>query len=192
MGWDLWNEPDNPSRHYRSVEREDKLQLVADLLPQVFRWARSVDARQPLTSGVWHGEWSDPRRRTTISSIQLDNSDVISFHSYAEPATFERRIAELVPEGRPILCTEYMARPRGSTIQGILPIARRHNVGAFNWGFVAGKTQTYFPWDSWDHPYAHMPKVWFHDLLWDDGRPFQEGEIQTIRRLSGLALHQGP
>ncbi|MFZ1176518.1 MAG: 1,4-beta-xylanase, partial [Mycobacterium sp.] len=171
LGWDLWNEPDNPSRYYLSVERKDKEELVADLLPQVFEWARSVDPCQPLTSGVWHGEWADPGRRSIISGIQLDNSDVITFHSYAEPPDFENRIAELAPLGRPILCTEYMARPLGSTVEGILPIAKRYNVGAFNWGLVAGKTQTYFPWDSWEHPSPAMPKEWFHDLLGPDGRP---------------------
>lgn len=125
LGWDLWNEPDNPADTYASVERKDKLDLVANLLPQVFEWARLVDPRQPLTSGVWHGEWADPARRSVIAGIQLDNSDVITFHCYGEPAVFERRIAELVPLGRPILCTEYMARPLGSTVQNILPIAKR-------------------------------------------------------------------
>jgi hypothetical protein len=185
LGWDLWNEPDNPARQYRDVERPDKLERVTELLPQVFAWARSVDARQPLTSGVWDGEWADPARRSAISAIQLDNSDVITFHCYDGPANFESRIAELAPQGRPILCTEYMARSLGSTIDGILPIARRHNVGAVNWGLVAGKTQTYFPWDSWDHPYTTIPKPWFHDLLRPDGRPYQGSEIQTIRTLSG-------
>jgi hypothetical protein len=184
LGWDLWNEPDNPAKQYRNVERSDKLELVADLLPQVFSWARSVDPRQPLTSGVWDGEWGDPASRSTIAGIQLANSDVITFHCYAEPATFESRVAELAPQGRPMLCTEYMARPMGSTIGEVLPIAKRHNVGAINWGLVAGKTQTYFPWDSWDHPYAAVPKVWFHDLLRPDGTPFQGNESQTIRRLS--------
>jgi hypothetical protein len=187
LGWDLWNEPDNPSRVYRSVERKDKLQLVAELLPQVFRWARSVDPDQPLTSGVWQGNWGDPQSRSAISAIQLDNSDVITFHSYANPAGFEDRINELAPLGRPILCTEYMARSQGSTILGILPIARQRNVGAFNWGLVAGKTQTYFPWDSWDHPYAAPPKVWFHDLLLPDGRPYRDNEIETIRKLASGA-----
>ncbi|OBI43690.1 1,4-beta-xylanase [Mycobacterium kyorinense] len=184
LGWDLWNEPDNPANQYRSVERSDKLELVADLLPQVFGWARAVEPSQPLTSGVWDGEWGDPARRSTISSIQLDNSDVITFHSYAKPATFASRIGELAPLGRPMLCTEYMARTQGSTVEGILPIAKQHNVGAFNWGLVAGKTQTYFPWDSWNHPYTSIPKVWFHDLLRPDGQPFQGSEIQTIRTLS--------
>jgi hypothetical protein len=189
LGWDVWNEPDNPSDAYRSVERKDKTDLVANLLPQVFEWARLVDPCQPLTSGVWHGEWADPGRRSVISGIQLDNSDVITFHSYAGPAEFEKRIAELVPQGRPILCTEYMARPLGSTVADILPIAKRGNVGAFNWGLVAGKTQTYFPWDSWEHPDPAMPKEWFHDLLGPDGRPFRDNEIQTILELSDLAMH---
>jgi hypothetical protein len=184
LGWDLWNEPDNPANRYRNVERPDKLERVANLLPQVFSWARSVDPRQPLTSGVWDGEWADPASRSTIAGIQLANSDVVTFHCYAEPADFKSRIAELAPQGRPILCTEYMARPMGSTIESILPIAKQHNVGAINWGLVAGKTQTYFPWDSWDHPYAAVPKVWFHDLLRPDGTPFQGNESQTIRTLS--------
>ncbi len=190
LGWDLWNEPDNPSRYYRTVDRPDKLDRVADLLPQVFDWARTVGPSQPLTSAVWDGEWADPARRSVIAGIQLDNSDILTFHSYDRPSDFEGRIAELAPQGRPILCTEYMARPLGSTVQGILPIAKRYNVGAYNWGLVAGKTQTYFPWDSWEHPYPGMPDVWFHDLLGPDGRPFRDAELETIRELSGLALHR--
>jgi hypothetical protein len=184
LGWDVWNEPDNPAPQYARVERADKLDRVADLLPQVFSWARSVDARQPLTSGVWDGEWADPSSRTTIQNIQLTNSDVISFHSYAGPSAFESRINQLTPHGRPILCTEYMARPQGSTVESILPIAKQHNVGAINWGLVAGKTQTYFPWDSWNHPYSAVPKVWFHDLLRPDGTAFDNTESQTIRSMS--------
>jgi hypothetical protein len=185
LGWDLWNEPDNPAKVYSRVERKDKQARVAELLPQVFLWARSVEPSQPLTSGVWRGDWGEPAGRSTISATQLDNADVITFHCYAEPAAFESRIAELAPLGRPIICTEYMARPRGSTVESILPVAKRHNVGAFNWGLVAGKTQTYFPWDSWDHPYTAPPKVWFHDLLLPDGRPYRDSEIQAIRGLTG-------
>ncbi|MGV9800470.1 1,4-beta-xylanase [Mycobacterium sp. NPDC003449] len=185
LGWDLWNEPDNPASVYRNVEREDKVERVADLLPEVFQWARSVDPIQPLTSAVWEGEWADPGRRTEIASIQLANSDVITFHSYANPRDFEARIAELAPLGRPIMCTEYLARTEGSTIEGILPVARRHNVGAYCWGLVAGKTQTYLPWDSWEHPSPEPPKVWFHDLYHGDGRPFHGTELQTVRDLTG-------
>lgn len=185
LGWDLWNEPDNPADAYRAVERRDKVDLVADLLPQVFQWARSVDPIQPLTSGVWDGEWGDPRRRNTINRIQLDLSDVITFHSYAEPKGFEARLEELTPMGRPMLCTEYMARTLDSTVESILPITKRRNVGAYTWGFVAGKTQTYLPWESWDRPVLE-PKVWFHDLLNTDGSPYRAAEVNTIRELTGM------
>lgn len=180
LGWDLWNEPDNPAREYRGVERPDKLDRVADLLPQVFQWARSIDARQPLTSGVWEGS----RPGSSIVNTQLNNSDVITFHSYDKPGTFADRIAELTT-GRPMLCTEYLARTRGSTIDGVLPIMKRHNVGAINWGLVAGKTQTYLPWDSWDHPYTTPPEVWFHDLIQPSGAAYRNIEIMTISDLTG-------
>ena len=185
VGWDLWNEPDNPARQYRKVERKDKQERVAELLPEVFNWARTVDPVQPLTSGVWHGSWGDRSARSTIAGIQLDNSDVITFHNYGKPADFEARIDELTPLGRPIICTEYLARDAGNTVEAILPIAKRHNVGAYNWGLVAGKTQTYLPWDSWDEPYKTVPKVWFHDLLRPDGQPFRASEVDTIRKLTG-------
>lgn len=185
LGWDLWNEPDNPAANYREVERQDKVALVEELLPQVFGWARSVNPVQPLTSGVWDGPWADPLARSRMATLQLDLSDVVTFHSYDHPEGFEARIGELAPMGRPILCTEYLARGEGSTIEGVLPIAKRHNVGAYNWGLVAGKTQTYLPWDSWDRPYKAPPRVWFHDLFHADGRPYRDGEIRTIRKLTG-------
>lgn len=185
LAWDVWNEPDNPARAYRKVERKDKQERVADLLSLVFGWARSVDPSQPLTSAVWQGEWGNPQRRSMIANIQLDNSDVITFHSYDKPAAFEARIAELSPLGRPIICTEYLARTLGNTVEAILPIAKRYNVGAINWGFVAGKTQTYLPWDSWDHPYPTAPETWFQDLVKPDGKPYRDSEIQTISDLSG-------
>ncbi|MGV0810551.1 1,4-beta-xylanase [Mycolicibacterium boenickei] len=185
LGWDLWNEPDNPAATYREVERQDKVKLIEGLLPQVFGWARSVNPVQPLTSGVWDGPWADPKQRSAMATIQLDHSDVVTFHSYDDPVGFEARIGELAPMGRPILCTEYLARGEGSTIEGVLPIAKRHNVGAYTWGLVAGKTQTYLPWDSWDRPYRNPPREWFHDLFHSDGRPYRDGEIRTIRKLTG-------
>lgn len=183
LGWDLWNEPDNPSRTFKKWENPDKLQLVADLLPQVFQWARSVAPAQPLTSGVWQGSWG-AGARSTIAGIQLDNSDVITFHCYDKPAGFEARIAELSPIGRPIICTEYLARPLGSTVEDILPIAKSRNVGAYNWGFIAGKAQTYLPWDSWKKPNPNEPDVWFSDLLRPDGTAYQASDIQTIHALA--------
>jgi hypothetical protein len=185
LGWDVWNEPDNPARDYRKVEHQDKQKLVAAFLPHVFGWTRAVNPVQPLTSGVWQGHWRDPGQRSAICDVQLEHSDVISFHSYGDPDEFESRIDELAPLGRPILCTEYLARGLGSTVEGILPVAKRRNVGAYNWGFIAGRTQTYLPWDSWKRPYPSPPKTWFSDLLYPDGRPHDDDEIRVIRQLAG-------
>ena len=186
LGWDVWNEPDNPAKDYSKVEHQDKMELVAAFLPHVFQWVRAVNPVQPLTSGVWQGHWRDPGSRSKIASLQLEHSDIISFHSYAEPAEFDSRIDELTPLGRPIICTEYLARNLGSTVEGILPIAKRRNVGAYNWGFVAGRTQTYLPWDSWQEPYTEIPTRWFSDLIHPDGRAHDDNEIRFIQKLTGV------
>jgi hypothetical protein len=61
LAWDLWNEPDNTNNgSYAKLEPVNKKQLVLALLPKVFEWARAVDPLQPLTSGVWQGDWSAP------------------------------------------------------------------------------------------------------------------------------------
>jgi len=183
LGWDVWNEPDNLNDGAYH-DPKDKIQRVALLLPRVFEWARSAHPHQPLTSGVWKGAWT-PAKLEPIAKIQIDNSDIITFHSYEPPVEFEHRIEELRPYNRPIICTEYMARPRGSTFEAILPIAKRMDVGAINWGFVQGKTQTNLPWDSWQHPYVeHPPDVWFHDIFYPDGRPYRQPEVDLIRRLT--------
>lgn len=189
LAWDLWNEPDNTNgSSYGSQEPADKVQLVLKLLPQVFAWARSQDATQPLTSGVWHGDWSDLSRMDPMSREQIENSDVISFHNYEPPQGFLMHLKWLQHYGRPIICTEYMARPTGSTFPAILPICKQNKVGAINWGFVQGKSQTNLPWDSWQHPYvSHEPKEWFHDIFRPDGTPYRPEEVSFIRKMTGAS-----
>jgi hypothetical protein len=186
LGWDVWNEPDNTNQgSYSEVEPKNKVALVVALLPKVFRWAREAHPTQPLTSGVWKGKWSSPERLDATEKIQIELSDVISFHSYDQPEEFEKRIAWLLPYGRPILCTEYMARGNGSTFQGSLPIAKKYRVAAINWGLVAGKTQTYLPWDSWKQPYTDRePAMWFHEIFRADGTPYRQEEVDLIRAIT--------
>ena len=188
--WDVWNEPDNDNASsYASAELPNKTQLVLALLPKVFAWAREAGATQPLTAGVWKGDWSSPEKLTAVEKLQLDQSDVISFHNYAPPEDFQKNVQWLEPYGRPILCTEYMARPTGSTFEAILPVAKRDHVAAINWGFVAGKSQTYLPWDSWQKPYVNSPpKVWFHDIFRTDGTPYNQQEVDFLRQ-SLFAAH---
>ena len=190
LAWDLWNEPDNLNdSSYKNMEPKNKAQLVLALLPKVFAWARAVDPLQPLTSGVWKGDWSSPDKLDAIQKIQLNESDVTSFHNYDGPAEFEKRILWLQAWKRPILCTEYMARPRGSTFQAILPVAKKYNVAAINWGFVNGKSQTNLPWDSWQKPYTDRePAVWFHDIFQKDGTPYRQEEVDFIRQITGYGV----
>ena len=185
LGWDIWNEPDNGNGN-KPGEAPHKADLVAGLLPKAFAWARSVHPAQPLTSGVWDGNWTDPTKMSAVAKIQLAESDIVSFHNYGWPEEFEARIQSLQPLGRPILCTEYMARGAGSTFDGSLPIAKKYHVAAINWGLVAGKTQTYLPWDSWQKPYVlSKPTVWFHEVFRQDGAPYRQAEVDLIRRLTG-------
>ncbi len=192
LGWDVWNEPSNTNGGaYGRVELKDKQKRVLELLPKVFDWARAVHPSQPLTSGLWEGEdWSSPEKLDPIGRVQLEQSDVLSFHNYSWPEDFEQRVRTLEGYHRPILCTEFMARPVGSTFDAILPIARQHHIAAINWGFVAGKSQTYLPWDSWEKPYVlQPPPVWFHEVLYPDGRPYRDREAQVIREMTGRAAH---
>ena len=187
--WDIWNEPDNPGGgSFLDEQLDDEQRRIAELLPRAFAWARQAGATQPLTSGVWIGpDWSPSSRTLTrIQQAQLAESDVITFHNYDWPEQFEDRVRQLRPYGRPIICSEWMARGNGSTVDAILPVARRENVGMINWGLVDGETQTRFPWDSWERPYVmQQPTVWFHDLMHRDGRPYREREAALFRELSG-------
>ena len=190
LAWDVWNEPDNLNdSSYKKDEPSNKIALVNALLPQVFRWAREAGAAQPLTSGVWKGNWTSDAALSATEQIQLGQSDVISFHSYEKPDRFEERVRSLERYGRPILCTEYMARGNGSTFSGTLPVARKYHVAAMNWGFVAGKTQTNLPWDSWKRPYTDRePAIWFHEIFDFSGKPYRQDEVDLLRKLTGSTL----
>lgn len=187
LAWDVWNEPGSDNAGiYPKQELKDKTARVTALLPQVFAWAREANPVQPLTSGVWAVDTSpDGANLGELQQIQLRESDIITFHNYTWPEFFRRQVIWLKKYNRPVICTEFMARSAGSTFDAILPIAKLERVGAINWGFVAGKTQTYFPWDSWQHPYIlDQPTVWFHEVLHPDGTPYRQTEVDLIRQLT--------
>jgi hypothetical protein len=189
LAWDMWNEPDNENHgSYGEKEPKNKVELVLALLPQAFAWAREVNAEQPLSSGVWKGDWSTPEKMTAMDKLQIELSDVITFHNYDSPTELEKRINWLKRYNRPMICTEYMARGNGSYFFGSLLIGKAHNVGMINWGLVQGKTQTYLPWDSWEHPYVDRePTVWFHEVFRNDGKPYIPEEVEFIKRMTGKA-----
>jgi hypothetical protein len=187
-GWDLFNEPDNVNRSsYFRHEPTNKAGLSLQLLTKAWAWARAARPAQPLTAGVWMGDWGDPAKLSPIERLMLEQSDVISFHNYSRLEDAARCVQNLRRYNRPILCTEYMARPAGSTFDPHLGWFASQGVGAYNWGFVAGKTQTIYPWDSWTKTYTAEPPVWFHDIFRRDGTPFDPKEVEYIKQVTAKA-----
>jgi aldose 1-epimerase len=188
LAWDVFNEPDNINRPaYFVYEPRNKEVYSLALLKKAFAWARAAGATQPLTAAPWKGDYANDANMLPISRWMLDNSDVITFHSYDPlPRTQELVTAlERIGGGRPVIATEYMARPIGSTFKTHLPWMAEQKVGAINWGFVNGRSQTIYPWDSWTREYTAPPPVWFHDIFQTDGTPYDTAETSLIRRTTG-------
>lgn len=164
--WDLYNEPGNNGQHEKSLP----------LLQNAMTWAREANPSQPLTVGLWY----DNR---VLNDFQLSTSDVITFHNYNPEDDLLKQIELLKVYGRPVICTEYMARTRGSLFEKCLPVFRAENVGCINWGLVSGKTQTIYPWGSPGD--SAEPGLWFHDIFHSDGRPYRLEEVDFIREMIG-------
>ncbi|MBY0477091.1 MAG: cellulase family glycosylhydrolase [Chitinophagaceae bacterium] len=185
LAWDVWNEPDNVNPgSYGQYEPKNKGLIVAPLLKSVFEWCRSVNPSQPLTSGIWMGNWSNHDSLKVWEKIQIEQSDVISFHNYDAAEELEKRIQFLQRYGKPLLNTEYMSRGNGSFFEGSLTVFKKYNVAAYNWGLVAGKTNTIYPWDSWSKQYTAEPELWFHDVFRQDGTPYKQTEVDFIKTIT--------
>jgi hypothetical protein len=165
--WDLYNEPGNSDYGDKSLP----------LLQQVFTWGRTVDPSQPLSVGVWNKEL------VNLNNYQLENSDVITYHNYSDLADHQQAIDTLRTYGRPLICTEYMARRNNSTFQTIMPLLKSENIGAINWGLVAGKTNTKYAWDE-PIPDGAEPLLWFHEIFQPDGSPYKQEEVDLIQSLT--------
>ena len=186
FGWDLYNEPGNTNANsYGSLDLPNKEEMSLRFLQEVYGWARRAKPQQPLTVGVWMGGWPDPAKLSPLNRFMLDYSDFISFHCYAPLEDVQSWVESLQRYGRPIVCTEYMSRPVGSTFQAVTPYLKEHRVGALNWGLVSGKTQTIYPWDSWNKTYTEEPPIWFHDILRADGTAFDPAEVEFVKKLTG-------
>lgn len=184
--WDVWNEPDNGTMGQftlGALPQPEKAAQVAPLVTKTFQWVRSARPTQPVTSGVWAGDWTDIEKMDPFHLLQLNASDISSFHRYDSSEKTRAGVEQLKRFGRPLLCTEYMARETGSTFEAILSYFKQEKVGAYNWGAVAGKTQTYFPWNSWDKPCPPEIPVWHHDILRQDGSPYDPKEAALIKSL---------
>ncbi|MEY3350627.1 MAG: hypothetical protein RIQ50_738 [Bacteroidota bacterium] len=164
--WDLYNEPGNSGYGLSSFE----------LLKNMFEWAWFVRPSQPISSGTWYDN-------KTFNDYVVTHSDVITFHNYNDAVNLEKEIVEKLKLGRPLICTEYMARTRNSTFQDCLPVFKKYKVGAINWGLVAGKSNTIYQWGK-PIPNGAEPELWFHDVFRKDGTPYKKDEVEVIKKLT--------
>lgn len=193
--WDLYNEPGNRMILDQDVQRQHCPLLEDDsdaLMRATFAWAREVRPTQPLTTGAWRVGYDDAPgygHRTDQAALEL--SDVVSFHAYCTLERLQTVVGEVAGYGRPMFCTEWMARGVGSRIQEQLPFLKARGIGGFQWGLVRGRTQTHLPWPGVG---IEMTQTacgefeWFHDILTEDGRPHSEDELSVIR----AARNAGP
>jgi len=187
LAWDLFNEPDQMDRTtIEAGTRDLKIENAAGLLTEVFNWARSTQPSQPLTAGIWEYNSDLTPVKNSFTSIALEKSDIISFHHYGPEKDLATIINSLQRYQRPLICTEWLARSEGSTVDN-LQIFSDQKVGAINWGLVDGRTQTRFPWRSWWEE-VDEEEPWFHELLHLDGTPYSEHETSAFRRITKLHL----
>ena len=158
LAWELYNEPTSS----------------LPLVEAAFRWARDARPTQPITTTIY----GDAKMQERIIGL----SDVLSFHNYGPLPGVKAEARDLAAHGRPLLCTEWMARGAGSRFETHLPFFKANKIACWNWGLVAGRTQTYFPWGS--PKGASEPKLWHHDILRADGAPFNAGEVQFIKAIT--------
>ena len=165
--WDLYNEPGNNDKGNESMA----------LLKNVFKWAREVNPSQPLSAGLWKWELKE------LNTFQALNSDIITYHSYDDPQAHTRIIELLKTHGRPMICTEYMARTRNNRFSNTLPLLKENNIGAINWGLVKGKSNTIYAWNT-PIESGEEPVEWFHDIFRKDGTPYRQDEVNLIKKLN--------
>ncbi|MBO5270492.1 MAG: cellulase family glycosylhydrolase [Clostridia bacterium] len=181
--WDVYNEPGNS-------RRED---ITLPNLKRMFETVREIDPVQPLTAGVFRMKGDESIPLSAVEQYALDHSDIVSYHFYRGYEEHIRVIRRLKKEGRPILNTEWLGRCLHNNVFDLFPLFYLERIGCYNWGFVAGKYQTYEPWEkSWEI-YAADPHSdfdftkWFHDLYRPNHRPYDPKEIALIKRFCALA-----
>ncbi len=191
--WDLYNELGNfflpvlSLPWYRRIPKLAAALTAFLLLPPptlpLFRdalsWIRDVGPSQPVTAAVWIAN-------ARLNREIIESSDIVTFHNYKHAGNLAAQIGELKKHGRPLLCTEYLARNAGSRFETCLPVLKNENVGCCSWGLVSGKTQTIYSWA--DRGGGREPAVWYHDIFRKDGTPFDAGEAAFIRRITDAGL----
>ncbi len=194
--WDIYNEPGNrmdfESTSYGHFDAALEPH-AKNLMESAFQWARDETPEAPMTVAAWTTPLPDDDAHPYQSEVDrsaLLHSDIITFHAYWSRKRVSQFIDYLEVLERPILCTEWMARAVDSRISDQLALFHERGVGCFQWGLVKGRTQTFLPWPA-DMVRAQGGRtdrdIWFHDLLHEDGTPYDQREVDTIRELTATS-----
>jgi beta-galactosidase/beta-glucuronidase len=181
--WNIYNEVGNARREEVSLPH----------LKRLFEIVRAIDPIQPLTCEAWRLGTKEITELSEAEQYALENSDIVSFHCYLPYRSLVKNIKTLKKLGRPIVCTEWLNRIVGNNVQEIFPLFYLDNIGCYNWGFVAGKYQTYEPWNFYWEIYDKDTSVdfdftkWFHDLYRPNHRPYDPKEEEIIKHFCSLA-----
>lgn len=199
--WDLYNEPSNNSIFLTDTTEDRYSDVLWDksfrFVQQVFATAREMNPSQPMTSAAWMLDhaWENHEGIGTAYKNEIDEflllaSDIISFHAYCPLPWFKKIVSALRKLGRPVMCTEWLARPVGSRMEQQLPLMHQHRIGAYQWGFVNGRSQTHMPWPNLKAKLQDdgvKESRWFHDVLHTDGTPYDMEEMAVVRRLTSTS-----
>eukprot|EP01064_Diplonema_japonicum_P030929 TRINITY_DN538_c1_g2_i1.p1 TRINITY_DN538_c1_g2~~TRINITY_DN538_c1_g2_i1.p1 ORF type:complete len:452 (+),score=54.52 TRINITY_DN538_c1_g2_i1:48-1358(+) len=195
--WDIYNEPSNTAMEFDHIPQKltvaqgaanltmitqsKKKAQVLKLLEKAFVWARSGNPTQPITSGMWGA--MTPTDNSPFTKLQMEQSDIVSFHNYDPEEQLLKYIQGFSSEQRPLICTEYLARSHGSTVHASLPVFHAKGISAFHWGVIDGATQTSYPWSSWHDEMAAKPDIWHHDVFSPNGDPHDPAEVELMGKL---------
>lgn len=191
--WDLYNEPSNRMIFAdMGVETEFDFALEdysLKLMEKAFEWARKINPSQPLTVAAWHVFKKENTDEFTffdhpVDKRALELSDIISFHAYVPKKEMAHAISLLKAYGRPILCTEWLARHASSLFTEQLPLMKMHHIGCYQWGLVKGRTQTHLPWPPLQAAQPDYKDKWFHDFFHPNGKAYCEKELALLKQLS--------
>ena len=179
--WNLWNEPGNNNRN----------DLTMRDLRELFARAWKIDPKQPLAADVWTMRSDRPDTAHPVERLAGDLSDIISYHRYAN-AREQKATIDLIRArwGRPMVNTEWLARLLGDTVEDCYPLFAQEKVGAVCWGLVAGKYQTYEPYEPmWKSQFEFFRRdlpvtKWYHDLFRPSHHPYDPYEVAIIRHVN--------
>jgi len=185
--WDVWNEPGHSRRGTLSLRHMEKF----------FEIIRSHDPIQPLTADAHNFNTPDFSPIEYIQLRAMELSDVISFHCYNPLPKQVLLIDRLKQWGRPLINNEWLHRIKGCNVQDIFPLFYLERIGSYNWGLIAGASQTYEPWGQYFNAEFMARKKaegekldltkWQHDLFRMNGHPYDAEEIEIIKRFTKAA-----